>query len=150
MAKYMKEYRGYRFLEGLTLADVAFEATGKTLDELFKNAALALFDINVDIKSVKKKSKKSIKLSAENIEQLMFKFLDELIFLKDKFSVVFSDCKVKVKEQKNNYSLEATLYGDKIDPEKQKLGVDAKAVTMHMFEVKKDGNIYKARIIIDI
>lgn len=142
--------KGYKFIEGLTVADTAFEAQGKNLDELFRNAALALFEVNVDIKTVKKKSKKSFKIKSENLEELMFKFLDELIFLKDKFYMVFSDCKARVKNIKNEYIVDAEIYGDKIDPEKQKLRVDAKAVTMHMFEVKKYGNIYKARVIIDI
>ena len=138
----------YKFVEGLTTADVAFEASGKTLKELFESAAMALFDIMANPKKVSKKIKKEFSLKKNNLEELMFSFLDEVIFLKDSDALVFNSSSVQVDGK--NYSLKAVLFGDKIDYKKQELRVDPKAPTMHKFEVKKKGKNYFARVIIDI
>ncbi len=139
----------YKFIEGLTTADVAFEAKGRTLSELFESAAMALFDIMANPKKVKKKIIKKFGLEEKNLEDLMFKFLDEIIFFKDSDALVFNSSKVDVKQNKN-LKLTAALYGDKIDYKKQELKVDPKAVTMHKFEVKKEKGNYFARVIVDI
>ncbi len=139
----------YKFIEGLTTADVAFEAKGKTLKELFESAAMALFDIMANPDKVGKKIIKKFSLEENKLEDLMFKFLDEIIFFKDSDALVFNSSKVEVKQNKN-LKLTATLYGDRIDYKKQELKVDPKAVTMHKFEVKKEKGNYTARVIVDI
>ena len=149
---------GYKFIEGLTVADIAFEATGRNLNELFENSALALFEVNVDIRSVKPLMEVEVKAVGDNLENLLFNFLDELIFVKDRDGMVFCGCKAEVNANAasaasaggGDFKVTAMLKGDKINYRTQKLRVDAKAVTMHMFEVKKEGNIYKARVVVDI
>jgi len=139
----------YKFVEGLTTADIAFEARGKTLKELFESAALAMFDIMADPKKVDKKIIKKFSLEEDNLENLMFKFLDEIVFFKDSDALVFNSSKVDIKKNKK-LKLTATLFGDKIDYKRQELKVDPKAVTMHKFEVKKEKQGYVARVIVDI
>ena len=139
----------YKFIEGLTTADVAFEATGKSLKELLESAALALFDIMADPKKVKKKIKKYFTIEKDNLEDLTYTFLEEIVFLKDSESLVFNSCSVQVKENKK-LKLTATLFGDKIDYKTQELKVDPKAITMHKFKVKKEKHGYIARVIVDI
>ena len=51
----------FKFLD-ITTADVAFEAYGKTLEELFANAALAMFEVMINTKQIEKKVEKRIKL----------------------------------------------------------------------------------------
>ncbi len=139
----------YKFIEGLTTADIAFEAKGKTLKELFESAALAMFDIMANPKKVDKKIIKKFSIEEDKLENLMFRFLEEIIFFKDADALVFNSCNAEIEENKRMH-LTATLYGDKIDYKKQELNVDPKAVTMHKFEVKKDKNGYIARVIVDI
>jgi SHS2 domain-containing protein len=74
----------YKFLEDMAIADVAFEASGATLQELFESAALAVTGTMVkDVEKIRQKIKKPIGVSAENVEMLLFSFLQELIFYKD-------------------------------------------------------------------
>ena len=42
----------YKFLEDIAIADIAFEAYGKDLNELFENAALAIFELSADLDTV--------------------------------------------------------------------------------------------------
>ncbi len=138
---------GYKFFDHT--ADVLFEAEGKTLGELFEAAGLATEETQIDLKGLKSKIKKEIKLKNESVEMLLFDFLQELIFLKDAKLLLFSKIKVSVSEGKTN-KLKATLEGEKIDPKKHELKVDVKAVTLHRFEVKKTKSGWFARVILDI
>ncbi len=136
----------FKYLEDVAIADIAFEAYGKNLNELFENSALALFDCMANLKKLNGKTKKIIKIKAENIEDLLYNFLSEIVFIKDTKQLVFKSVKVKIKD----FKLEATLFGDKIDYNKQELRNDVKAITLHLFEVKKIKDKYKSRVVIDI
>lgn len=139
----------FKYLEDIAIADVAFEATGKTLEELFEACALAAMQVMVDLKTVDRDTKKEIEIKADSIEQLLRKFLDELIYIKDTELLLFSKFDAKIKKNKG-YELSVTALGEKIDIKKHKLGVDVKATTMHMFEVKKLDTKWKAHVILDI
>ena len=139
----------YRFLEDVAIADIAYEAYGKNLNELFENAALAIFELSAEIKTVDAKKKVEIKLEHDKIENLLYDFLSEILFLKDSRYMVFKTVRVKIKEGKKN-KLKAMLEGDTINSEKQHLENDIKAITMHMFEVKKEKNGWKATVVVDI
>lgn len=144
----------YKFIDHT--ADVMFEAYGRNLNKLFENAALATFETQCDLKKVKRKIKKKIKLKNEDIERLLFDFLEELIYLKDAKYLLFNKFKVKInkkflgKSSLKIYFLEAEIEGEKINPEKHELKTDVKAPTLHHFSLEKIKNGYKARVILDI
>lgn len=135
----------YKYLENVAIADVCFEAKAKTVEELFEECALATSEVMVNTKTVKQKIKKTIQLKSDSIDNLLFDFLSEIVFMKDTDSLLFSKFAVKIKK----FSLEATLEGDKISKE-QELRNDVKAVTLHMFEVKKEEGAWFARMVLDI
>lgn len=140
----------YKYLEDVAVADVCFEASSKTLEELFESAGLAT--TNTMVKSLKKisgKEKRKISVSADTIENLLFKFLEEIIFLKDARQLIFSKYKIKISQGKT-CKLACEALGEKINMKKHEMLVDVKAVTWHLFEVKKEKNIWRARVILDI
>lgn len=140
----------YKFLEDIAIADVAFEATGKTLEELFESAGLAVTNTQVkDLKSVKQKVSKEIKVDSDSIEMLLFNFLQELIFLKDAELLLFSKFNISIKKGKK-YKLEAKAYGEKLDMKKHELLVDVKAVSLHNFKVEETKYGWKADVILDV
>lgn len=138
----------YKFLDHT--ADVMFESFGKNLDELFRNSALAIFDIQCNLKKIGNKTSKKIKLKNENAEDLLFDFIEELIYLKDKDYVVFGKFKIKIKKIKDKYILECIALGEKIDPKKHELKTDIKAITLHEFYLKKTSRGWKAKVLVDI
>ncbi|MFH0890295.1 MAG: archease [Candidatus Aenigmatarchaeota archaeon] len=141
----------YRFIEGLSLADVAFEAEGKTLEELFESAALATMNVMVkDLTKIELKKRRKITVSAKEIDKLLFNFLQEIIYVKDAELLIFGKYKIRIRERGDLYSLVCSAFGEKRDMEKHELVVDVKAVTYHMFEVKKEKDKWKARVILDI
>lgn len=141
---------GYRFLEGLTYADYAFEAFGTTLDELFRNAGYALMSSMVEISTVKPVESRDVKLHSHELEQLLFDFLEEFIFLKDAETFLACEIDVKVSKDKDKYSLVATLKGEGIDPKKHVLHSDVKSVTYHLFKVEQKDQQWRAQVILDV
>ena len=139
----------YKLLEDIAIADIAFEATGKTLEELFESCAIAFSEISANRKKIKPKIKKVIKVEGETIENLLYNFLSELIYLKDVEQILFAKYEVTIKHTQN-YELNVTAYGQNLNEIKKELKDDVKAVTMHLFSIKQEGNIYKATVVLDI
>ncbi|MEK6984095.1 MAG: archease [Nanoarchaeota archaeon] len=142
----------YKFLENVAIADIAYEAYGKDLNELFENAAFAIFELSANLKTIHAKKKVEFELENEKIDNLLYDFLSEILFLKDSKYMVFKKVKVTITEDEKNkkYQLKAILEGDTINPQRQQLENDIKAVTMHMFEIKKEENQWKATVVVDI
>src|SRR6516165_8379774 len=74
----------YHYLEEIGTADIAFEATGRDLPELFSDAADATTNVMIDnIDAIQSRETRQIKVSNDKLDMLLFDFLQELIFLKD-------------------------------------------------------------------
>ncbi len=142
----MKPY--YKYLEHT--ADVLFVAEAPDLAELFNQCALAVEQSMVEVKKVAPKKKAVIKLENKNIDYLLFDFLNELLIYKDAKQLMFSKFEVKIEEKKGIYCLNCSAYGEKLDVKKHEAKVDIKAITMHMFEVKKTPSGWKAQVLVDI
>ena len=121
-------------------ADVAIKAYGKNLSEAFENAAKGMFDIITDNSEVESTGKYEIKLEASDLEQLLVDWLSELLFLNTSQNLVFGFFKINLDGK--NRKLSANVFGEKYNISKHKMGVEIKAVTYHMLEVKKKKPFY--------
>ena len=140
----------YNYLPEIVIADVAFRAVGDTPPELFQAAALATAEVMVNPRGINVENQRRIKLRAENLTELLFEWLAELIYIKDVEHLIFRQFDIAVAEAAEGYSLTATLGGEKIDPERHELGQDVKAVTYHLFEIKEVKGRYEAVVVLDI
>ena len=71
----------YKFLPHT--ADVKFRAYGKSLEEAFSNAALALTSVITDPSKVEAKVEKKISVSSEDEKALLYDFLEQFLILLD-------------------------------------------------------------------
>lgn len=142
----------YRFVEGLTVADIAFEASGKTLEEMFASAAEAITVTQVqDIGSVGTAVEKSFEVKAQNEERLLHDFLQEIVFLKDAELLLFRKYSMRTyRTEGGGFRLAVKASGEKIDQKKHNLLVDVKAVSWHKFRVERGKDGWKATVIIDV
>lgn len=138
----MKEYEFFDHT-----ADVGVKAFGKDLSEVFAHAAKGMFDIITDSSEITSKGTYKIELRANDLEQLLVDWLDELLFLQGAKNLVFGEFKVDVEEEE--CSLSATVSGEEFDKGKHKIGTEVKAVTYHMLEVHKNENCY-VKVLFDI
>jgi SHS2 domain-containing protein len=144
-------------------ADVLFTAEAPTLPELFEQCALAVEETMVNLEKVGLKKKKEIKLKNKNLEMLLFDFLEQLVFYKDAEQLIFRKFEIKIKEgreikeekmiKENNrkqFILHCSAWGEKIAPERHEPKVDIKAITMHLFELKQIKGKWWAQVLVDI
>jgi SHS2 domain-containing protein len=128
-------------------ADIAIKAYGTSLSETFENAAKAMFDIITDNSEIESVGQYDINIEASDLEQLLVDWLSELLFLNTSQNLVFSFFKVELDEKKK--SLVGHVFGDKYSISKYNAGVEIKAVTYHMLEVKKK-KPYHVQVLFDI
>lgn len=139
----------YKFFEDVSLADVAFEATGKTIEEMFESAALAVTRTMVkDLRSVRRLVTKEIRVKADAVDTLLFNFLQEIVYYKDAKRLLFSGFDVRINQRK--MELACTAEGEELDMKRHELIVDVKAVTYHKFEVDRTKRGWRAQVILDI
>jgi SHS2 domain-containing protein len=138
----------YRFLEDVAIADAAFQAEAETLGELFDTCAQATFEVMADTKTIRARHKEEVELAAQSLEELLFDWLAELIYLKDTHSLLFGRFDVHILE-KNGYTLTASAWGEPADQKRHKVRVDVKAVTYHLLEVKQMDGKWTAKVILD-
>jgi SHS2 domain-containing protein len=138
----------YKFIDHT--ADVLFQAQGNNLNELFEQCAIALEDTQVDIKLIKPKENIIIEGKNKDIERLLFDFLDDLIFYKDSKLLIFSKFNISIRKENAEYILTCKAHGEKLNHEKHDPKVDVKAITMHLFEVKKIKDGWQAKVLVDI
>ena len=128
-------------------ADVGVKAKGKTLAECFENAAHGMFDLITDMSEIENTGQYTIELKADDLEQLLVDWLSELLFLQSANNLIFGFFKVDLDEK--NKILSAKIFGEKFDLSKHKIGVEIKAVTYHMLEVKKKKPFF-VKVLFDI
>ncbi len=141
----------YRYLEDIAIADVAFEASGKTLEELFAACADALLNVMVaDLETVRMVDKVAFQLQNESVDMLLFDFLNELIFHKDARLLLLRVSSITLTASDDGFALSAEAGGERVDPERHPLTVDVKAVTLHRFSVAETPEGWRAQVVLDV
>jgi len=141
----------YRYLEDVAIADVAFEAEGKTLGELLESAGLAMTDTMVrNMEEMGRTVIKCFDVEAAEPEMLLFRFLQDLIFYKDAELLLFNKFELDVEEGINAWHLHVRAFGEELSQEKHELLADVKAVSMHNFSVRRTPSGWRAEVIIDV
>jgi SHS2 domain-containing protein len=140
----------FKFLEGIATADVAIEATGKTLEEAFSEAALAMFEVQTDTNKVKAKISKKVEIRSEDKKSLLFDWLSKLIYLRDVEKMFFSKFDVDIKKSNKNLKLVANIFGEKIDSKKHEFKVEVKGVSYTQMEIEEKSNKARVKVILDV
>ena len=100
----------YRFQDEISTADVAFEAWGATREELFISAAAALLaTMTAAPEQVMRRQELSIRLEHEELDLLLWTFLQELIFIKDARRLLLHADSVRIEELEGVFRLQAQV-----------------------------------------
>jgi len=137
----------FEFLE--FTSDVMFRAYGKSVEELFINAAKAMFTVICDIERVEAKRRVEIEVSASNLEELLFEWLSKLLTESEIEGLFFS-----------TFSIDGIDRGDDVlclrgwaageDAEVEKGGTLVKGVTYYGLKVERSDEGYAATVSLDI
>lgn len=132
----------YKFLEHT--ADVKFQSYGKTLDKSFENASYALKETMFGKIKIKSRIKKKIKVESKDNPGLLYRFLEQFLYLLDAENFVFDKVKVKI----SGLSLEAEVLGDKASS--YRFTNDVKAVTYNQMFAKKIKDKFICQVVLDV
>ncbi|HEY5527085.1 MAG TPA: archease [Candidatus Anoxymicrobiaceae bacterium] len=128
-------------------ADIGIEVEADSLAELFRGAAQAMFSIMVEPGGVEQSIDRTVRLEASDVEELMFRWLNELIFFVSGERLLLSGFDVL---SMSDRALEAVVRGEPIDPAKHELELEIKAATYHELEVRGRDGCWFARAIFDV
>ncbi len=134
-------------------ADVGFECRGKTLEELFANAARALVHFFVDLETIKPREEMKIAVTGEDRESLLVNFLSEILFLIDSEARLFSDFEVSIKvsiEEGESLTAVASTHGEKWNRSRHVPKLLVKAITYHQLEISERPDGWYAKVFVDI
>ncbi len=139
----------FRFLEHT--ADVLIEAYGSTLEEAFENAAIAVFEVITDTNKVEPKEEHVVSTEGTDLENLLYRWIEELLILHDSEGLVISRAKVhSIEEVGEGYRLEATVWGEPFDETRHEHRTIVKAMTYAQLSIRKEGDRWVVRFVVDI
>jgi len=140
----------FRFLEEIALADIAFEAEGESVEEVFRGATQALLESMANPTTVSGGWERAIELSDVDPSALLFDWLSEVVYWKDAAGVVFREAPLILRREGDVWLLRARLIGAPVDQQAQELHADVKGVTKHLYELKPTGGCWKVRVVLDV
>jgi SHS2 domain-containing protein len=133
----------FKFLEHT--ADVKFLAFGKDKEEVFENSALALKEVICGKTKIKEEKEKKIRVEGNDLESLLYIFLEEIIYLLDGENFIISGIKnLKI----NGFVLNATIKGD--ETKNYHFTNKVKAITYNDMLIEQDKGKWTVQAVLDV
>lgn len=128
-------------------ADLGVEFFGRTREELFVHAALAVVELTTDAERISPHIEKRFTVEGADATDLFINYLREVLYLIN--GEGFLPRKVQIDEMQNHH-LTATLRGEYFDTKKHRINKEIKAVTYHQAAVTETAKGWKGRVIFDV
>jgi SHS2 domain-containing protein len=127
-------------------ADGKFEAFGRTLEEAFANAALALASLMWDWSKIAPRIEHLVRVEGIDKAQLLVKFLGEVVYLFETRQFLLGEVRrLEIRPHFDGFALEAALAGERLAAGHEVYG-DVKAVTYHELEIEEGGPGGRCRV----
>lgn len=128
-------------------ADLGLRIRAADLDTLFAEAGACLFSVIVeDLSTVRPLESLQVTLPGTEYEQLLFDWLNELLYRFDTEHRLFGRFAVKVTAE----GLTGAAWGERIDRDRHVLCHEVKAITYHGLRVEPTPDGWLAEVIVDI
>ena len=136
----------YRLLEHT--GDLAILVRASSLPALYDAATRALFDVILDVRTIEAREVVPVTVEgAMDREDLLVRFLSELLFLHDARDWLFRHADVETLEEKK---IMARVHGEKFDPDRHTVERQVKAVTYHHLLLSEDPEGWSVRLVLDM
>ncbi len=146
-------------------ADVGFLAYGRTLEELFAHAALAMLSLGCELDGVEEREQRELDASGADLEALLYAWLAEILAVADAEQLVFCRARItelvrpKVPGEKAREAgderpgpgrVHGVVHGEWFDRARHRAGTSIKAVTYHQLRVEQTPGGWRARVYLDV
>jgi SHS2 domain-containing protein len=139
----------FEFVEGAT-SDLSFVALGPTVEAVFVAAGEAFLAATVEEpQTVERRERRSVVLEEPDLELLLVRFLNELVYLRDAQELLLHPQDVEIVSD-GSVELRAELAGERIDRRRHALASDVKAATVHELRVAKTSEGWTATATLDV
>lgn len=128
-------------------ADLAAKIYGDSLQELFENAAFAMFDMMGDLEGLKPEEKVDIKVEAPDTEDLLVSWLNEVLYASYIKKMLFTEFQVGPIE---NNKLSAVARGQRIEEGPGRIRSEIKAATYHDLNIEKTDKGFEVTVVFDV
>jgi SHS2 domain-containing protein len=128
-------------------ADVGFEAFGATREEVFANAARALFDLIVELDTIEPCEEARVEVTGPDPASVLVNWLSEVLFLFDTEGWIFREFEIQTL---HDNSLSAFARGEKFQRSRHQAKLLVKAITYHQLALEKTGQGWRAQVYVDI
>ncbi len=128
-------------------ADIGIRAFGRTLPEVYENAARGMLRLIVDPASVRPEKEEPVAVQGSDAVDLLVAWLHEVLFRVDARKQVFAEVHV---EEVTEWRLRATLKGENMDFSRHIINNEIKAATYHGARVVKEAGGWAAEVLFDI
>jgi SHS2 domain-containing protein len=137
----------YQFL--LHTADAKFKAFGKTLEETFAHAALAVASLMWDWEKIVKSIEIPVAVRGKDLEQLLVNFLEEILYLSDTRDFLLGSVDNVLLEHKGDvWTLRALFKGD-MNASGYEIFGDVKAITYNEMVIRNQPP-YMVQVVADV
>ena len=141
--------KGFRFIEHT--ADVIIEAWAPTLEGVFEQSAIAMYEVMTDTSKIDRVVEKRVETEGFDLENLLLRWLEELLSITDSEGIVFGEFIVeKIEKTNDSYIIRSRCLGEEFNPEKHESRTEVKAVTYSQMRIWREDNLWKARFTLDI
>jgi SHS2 domain-containing protein len=139
----------FEFLEHT--ADVFVRSHGKTMQEAYENAALAMFETMTDTDKIAQVQQETVEVEAEDQYALLYNWLEALLVKFETENMLYSKFEITSwKETSETFKIVAKVWGEKFNPKKHPQKVAVKAVTYHRMVVIHEMDRAILEFILDI
>jgi SHS2 domain-containing protein len=130
-------------------ADAKFRAFGRSLEEAFANAALATASLMWNPEQVEPRSRHPIRIRGRDLEQLLVRFLEEMIYLLEtRTFLVHAAEEVRIEKKPDGYELTGFFAGDD-NAGRYDLHGEVKAVTYNEMKIEASERV-TLQVVLDI
>ena len=139
---------GYKFLPHTT--DAYVEAAGRTIEEAFAYAGVALMDTMCNARTIVGSVNERLHVEAPDEVILLHSWLELLLLKFELEHLVFSSFTLRINRNEGKLRLDAEASGELYDKGKHGAKVEVKAVTLHRMEVLASDRLTVLRFILDL
>lgn len=129
-------------------ADIGVRGIGRTLEEAFEQAGLALMHVVCDPTQVRPAQRFEFHCTAPDAEVLLVDWLNALIYEMATCRVLFGAFEVRI----DGNALEGRAYGEPVDAHRHESGVEVKGATFTCLSVRRDPALgaWVAQCVVDV
>jgi SHS2 domain-containing protein len=128
-------------------ADLGLDIYGKTVEELFANAAFAIFDNITNLENVQTVVERKITVEGDGWEDLLVNYLREILYLYNGEELLLKEFSIMEIDSRH---LEGQVSGEFYASSKHRIHAEIKAVTYHQASVRETPEGWVGRVICDV